>query len=372
MGIIKMDLQYINLFAKKGDVKEMAMNETIQKRRKELGLTQEQVAEYLGVSTPAVSKWEKGVTSPDITLLPPLARLLKMDLNTLFGFGEDLTPEEIGEFCRKLAQKAGEDIAGAFDEANAKLHEYPHNEQLLLNVALLLESKLLQTSKAPTHLDVVVEEWYRRLSGSAEKEIKNSADFMRVSRYLRQGKTEAAREILEGMEDNREWNASLPDKVMLQVSMYMQQGKPEEAALLLEKEIYNKASKMQMLLTKLMEAEDAAGREEDAKAIAGKIEAMVDAFDLWEYNRYVPTYFLAEREKNADVMLPLLDKMLTVLQTPWPLEDSVLYHRMAPETKAPAFSDMKSFLLNQLESDPEYAYLHRHPDYERILGKYKN
>ena len=271
MGIIKMNLQYINLFAKKGDVKEMAMNETIQKRRKELGLTQEQVAEYLGVSTPAVSKWEKGVTSPDITLLPPLARLLKMDLNTLFGFGEDLTPEEIGEFCRKLAQKAGEDIAGAFDEANAKLHEYPHNEQLLLNVALLLESKLLQTPKAPTHLDVVVEEWYRRLSGSAEKEIKNSADFMRVSRYLRQGKTEAAREILEGMEDNREWNASLPDKVMLQVSMYMQQGKPEEAALLLEKEIYNKASKMQMLLTKLMEAKTQRAEKKTRRQLQEKL-----------------------------------------------------------------------------------------------------
>lgn len=40
----------------------MPMNIIIQEKRKELGLTQEQVADYLSVSTPAVSKWEKGVS----------------------------------------------------------------------------------------------------------------------------------------------------------------------------------------------------------------------------------------------------------------------------------------------------------------------
>ena len=48
-------------------------------------MTQEQVADYLGVSTPAVNKWEKGGCYLDITLLPALARLLKVDLNRLQG-----------------------------------------------------------------------------------------------------------------------------------------------------------------------------------------------------------------------------------------------------------------------------------------------
>lgn len=77
----------------------MSMNVVIQEQRRKLGLTQEQIADYLGVSTPAVSKWEKGITSPDISLLPQLARLLKIDLNTLFCFSEDLSAEEIGFFC---------------------------------------------------------------------------------------------------------------------------------------------------------------------------------------------------------------------------------------------------------------------------------
>lgn len=58
----------------------MKINEIIKVKRQELQLTQEKVAEYLGVSTPAVNKWEKGISYPDITLLPALARLLKTDL----------------------------------------------------------------------------------------------------------------------------------------------------------------------------------------------------------------------------------------------------------------------------------------------------
>ena len=56
----------------------MRIGEQIKNYRKTAGLTQEQVANYLGVSTPAVNKWEKGNTYPDISLLPALARLLKI------------------------------------------------------------------------------------------------------------------------------------------------------------------------------------------------------------------------------------------------------------------------------------------------------
>ena len=44
--------------------------------RKAKGLTQEQLADMLGVSAPAVSKWETGSSYPDISLLCPLARAL--------------------------------------------------------------------------------------------------------------------------------------------------------------------------------------------------------------------------------------------------------------------------------------------------------
>lgn len=64
----------------------MHISEVIRDRRRGLGLTQEQVAQRLGVSAPAVNKWERGMSCPDITLIPALARLLETDANTLLVY----------------------------------------------------------------------------------------------------------------------------------------------------------------------------------------------------------------------------------------------------------------------------------------------
>ena len=353
----------------------MPMNIVIQEQRKLLGLTQEQVADYLGVSTPAVSKWEKGITSPDIGLLPPLARLLKIDLNTLFCFSEDLSAEEIGFFCNELAKQAREDILSAFDAAEVKIHDYPHNDQLLLNVTIILDSMLLQTADDTLpidSLDTKISAWYLQLAESNDEKIRNSANYMRVSRYIRQGKIDAAQEVLDTIQDKTDLISALPDKLMLQVSIYLQQNKSELAALELEKALFKEITRVQMLLTKLVDAELASGNTEFAYKIAEKASAMVDVFDMWEYNRYVATYQITEQEKNADTMLHLLEQMLEALTTHWSLTDSVLYHRMAPETKTVQSRELMSVLLSGLETDPECAYLREHPKFKDLIEKYKD
>ncbi|MGO5050996.1 helix-turn-helix domain-containing protein [Lachnospiraceae bacterium LCP25S3_G4] len=67
------------------------MNDILRDKRKSLGLTQEQVASYLGITAPALNKWEKGLSCPDIALLPALACLMKTDPNTLLCFKENLS-----------------------------------------------------------------------------------------------------------------------------------------------------------------------------------------------------------------------------------------------------------------------------------------
>lgn len=64
------------------------------------------------MSAPAVNKWERNNSYPDITLLPPLARLLEVDLNTLLSFQEELTEEEIGAFANVLGERAQQEGCG--------------------------------------------------------------------------------------------------------------------------------------------------------------------------------------------------------------------------------------------------------------------
>lgn len=76
------------------------LGEFIQKRRKELGLTQMQLGEKLGVTDKAISRWERGVGFPDISLLEPLAEALGIPMVELMR-GErmpepSITVEEAG------------------------------------------------------------------------------------------------------------------------------------------------------------------------------------------------------------------------------------------------------------------------------------
>lgn len=66
----------------------------IAQKRKEKNLTQEQIAETLGVSINAVSKWERGLCLMDMSLLKPLSQILDVTINDILS-GEEIKTEDI-------------------------------------------------------------------------------------------------------------------------------------------------------------------------------------------------------------------------------------------------------------------------------------
>ena len=88
----------------------MKTGEVIRRYRKQKNLTQEEMAARLGVTAPAVNKWENGKSLPDITLLAPIARLLGVSLEELLSFREDLTEEEQAAMLKGM-QKLNEFFA---------------------------------------------------------------------------------------------------------------------------------------------------------------------------------------------------------------------------------------------------------------------
>lgn len=67
---------------------DIIINEVIRNKRHSMNISQEVLAERLGVTVQAVSKWETGLSYPDITMLPRLAEYFEMSLDGLF-FGGD-------------------------------------------------------------------------------------------------------------------------------------------------------------------------------------------------------------------------------------------------------------------------------------------
>lgn len=61
----------------------------IAKKRKDLNMTQNELAEKLHITDKAVSKWERGLSFPDISILIPLAEILNISLYDLLKGGND-------------------------------------------------------------------------------------------------------------------------------------------------------------------------------------------------------------------------------------------------------------------------------------------
>ena len=107
--------------------------------RKARGLTQEQLAAQLGVSAPAVSKWETNSSCPDITLLCPLARALGTNVDTLLQFEESLSDQEVAARINEVAEAAMTGDTGAEERLEALLHRWPGCTALLFNAAAVYD-----------------------------------------------------------------------------------------------------------------------------------------------------------------------------------------------------------------------------------------
>lgn len=134
---------------------EMNIGANIKKLRTAKGLTQEQLAELLNVSSAAVSKWEVKNTYPDITMLFPLAHIFGVSLDELMGYDEAKMKEEIDGL---LDSYHAHSRNGAFVKAREIIERarqtYPNDYKIMLtymwekaggsagnNPAILLENR---------------------------------------------------------------------------------------------------------------------------------------------------------------------------------------------------------------------------------------
>ena len=102
----------------------MTIGEVIKKYRKNKGMTQEEMAASLGVTAPAVNKWERGGALPDVALLAPVARLLGITTDELLSFKDDLTDEEISRYLSKIQKDLeSKDFHDVFLSVKEKIEE---------------------------------------------------------------------------------------------------------------------------------------------------------------------------------------------------------------------------------------------------------
>ncbi len=116
----------------------MNIGNKIKELRKQRGITQEQLANGIGISFQAVSKWETGIALPDITLAPILAGYFCVSLDDLFEFNLTEIERDVDSIAEDAYKFRESDPQKSRSILENGLKKYPENEILLNNLLYVL------------------------------------------------------------------------------------------------------------------------------------------------------------------------------------------------------------------------------------------
>lgn len=115
------------------------IGEVIKRLRKESDLTQEELAEYLNISSQAVSKWENGTAFPDIAIIPAIANFFNVSTDFLFSMDENIRNSEINKVLEEYQQLYNKgNLSDAEKLLRDSLSRYPNNYQLLIKLCNMI------------------------------------------------------------------------------------------------------------------------------------------------------------------------------------------------------------------------------------------
>ena len=117
----------------------MNIGNKIRELRKQRGITQEQLAESIGISFQAVSKWENNIALPDITLVPVLASYFGVSMDELFDFNLKEIEHAVKIITEKAYQYRESNPAESRRILEEGLKKYPENDILLNNLLYVLD-----------------------------------------------------------------------------------------------------------------------------------------------------------------------------------------------------------------------------------------
>ena len=322
----------------------MKIDEVIKKYRKEQNLTQEQIANYLGVTAPAVNKWENGNSYPDITLLAPLARILKIDVDTLLSFNEELTVAEINALSIEISNMAkDEGVLKAFERGESLIKEYPNCDKLLLTLTQILDVFLtIQEVENKEVFEARILQWNELLAKNDNPEIASRAIVSTVSLYMRKKKFEKAQELLN----------QIPtvgyDKQMMQAILFKNQEKYEDAYKIYEFMIKRDATEICSVIQLIISALSEEKEYTKAEKYVDLGREVARLFDLGAYTENTPELFLAMEKQEINRTLDVLERLVSGIETMYDFSKSELYSHMKFNESC-NFEAIKSMIKRGLE-----------------------
>ena len=342
----------------------MHIGEVIKKHRKEKDMTQEEVAKRLGVTAPAVNKWEKGSTMPDIGLLSPLARLFGISVDELLSHKEELTDVQANEIAEELYEKLKtEDYDTVFLWAKAQVEQYPNSMTLLLWTTQMLDSyrNMEETPNADKY-DDYMKQCYTRVLECGNETVRNNAADALFYFYVHKNEYAEAEKCLAY------FSSENPERKRKQAWVYSKQGKTEEAYKMYEELLYAAYQSVNQTFHGIYLLALEEKNMETAHRMGEKMQDLARLFEMGRYHEVSNGLELAVIEKDVEKTLQIVKIMLENTE-------GIMDFTKAPLYKHMGFREIDDAYIQQVREGPLegfreeecYVYMRENEEWKKLL-----
>ena len=329
----------------------MQIGQVIRQYRKKKDMTQEEMANRLGVTAPAVNKWENGNSMPDITLLAPIARLLDISLDTLLSFREELTREEIQDIVYTMNSMLREKtIDEAFEWVKEKIEQYPNCQPLILEAAVLLNAECMKQDC--DKYDGIIDQWFAGALKSEDEQIRTMAAEGLFSFHLNKQQYDKAEESLQYLSEQN------PERKRRQALIYSRTGRQEEAYKGYEELLFGMYQMTNMLFGSIGMLAVQDQNMDKYRMIVEKLNMLAELFDMGEYHKVSCRLELAIMEKDAETTIDIIQRMLSSLEDINHFTESPLFEHMTfSEIREEYITQLREDLLNCFRDEETFGFL---------------
>lgn len=264
---------------------EIKIGNKIKSLRKQKNISQEVLAQYLGVSFQAVSKWESETAMPDITLVPAIASFFGVSTDELFDYNHFEMEKRVNEIIVASLPYRGVDDAECEAILREGLKKYPGND-ILLNC-------LIYSIPVPERSDEVISICKSLIEGTKDDAVKYDACRILAETYHSLGQYDLTKEAI----------AMIPEiyftKLELDARMLSGEDKFQAAA----NQKFLSAESLVEMLRELAEYFLEAGELLKAKNQLKVAKAVIEAFeeDIVKANHHVASLYRCMQEKLGEI-----------------------------------------------------------------------
>ncbi len=347
----------------------MKLGTHIASLRKLKGMTQDQLATAVGVSAPAVSKWETDSSCPDISLLCPIARALDTNVDTLLQFEEILSKDELTKSINEIVEIARNgNLENAESMLKNLLHKYPSDSGLKYNASLTLD---MFAMLFPLETSAKKEKWKQQ-----KKQLLEEIRMAGVSSYWQSSVSALAVMAIQNneLEQAEQMLKELPehtvDTTMLWAQLYLKRKEPEKALEVTQHRLFVLVSQLQMCLISMMN-KDMIPSAEKALEICKVYRQLEEIFRVGggtSEGLFVEAYQrMSNYEEAKNSAIKMIYDIIGTVQNPNPLLFSPTIK--IADGQAVATNEIKKMLLDGLMEEESFIEYRQDKEFQLAIEK---